>query len=117
MDNNIQLKLHTDISNTDISNHDKFIVINIPNENIEITQDNYNNFNNDNSLELNSTTRPTRNLVYVVIQVILPLKIVIIMKLKKIAINLYDHMKLISIKNIKRFYIIKNYLLMMFKNK
>jgi len=63
MDNNIELKLHTDISNTDISNHDKFIVINIPNENIEITQDNYNNFNNDNSLELNSTTRPTRNFV------------------------------------------------------
>ena len=66
--NNTELKLHidisnSDISNSDISNSDKFIVINIPNENIEITQDNYNNFNNDNSLELNSTTRPTRNFV------------------------------------------------------
>ena len=57
MDNN-KLQLHTDISNNDISNNDisnndisnndKFVVINIPNENIQITQ--------DNSLELTTTT-------------------------------------------------------------
>ena len=39
---------NNDISNNDISNNDKFVVINIPNENIQITQ--------DNSLELTTTT-------------------------------------------------------------
>ena len=60
MDNN-KLQLYIDnsdnhISNNDISNNDKFVVINIPNENIQITQ--------DNSLELTTTiTHPKRNFV------------------------------------------------------
>ena len=46
---------NNDISNNDISNNNKFVVINIPNENIQITQ--------DNSLELATTTtiHPKRN--------------------------------------------------------
>ena len=61
MDNNkLQLYIdnsHNYISNNDISNNDKFVVINIPNENIQITQ--------DNSLELTTTitTHPKHNFV------------------------------------------------------